>query len=54
MEIYITVINKKKRGHEFEKEQGKVSGRVWKEERKGNDIINQYNYIGQISPNCDM
>lgn len=32
--MHITAITRK-RGHELEKEQGRVYGSVWKEERKG-------------------
>lgn len=32
--MFVTTINEK-RGHEFKRKQGKVYGRIWKEERKG-------------------
>lgn len=38
-DTYITTINAK-RGHEFEREQGRIYGKDWREERKGgNDVI---------------
>lgn len=47
MSIYILykwkTIKKKKRGHEFERDEGGFYGSVWREERKGGNDIISYN-----------
>lgn len=33
--MYLTTINRKKRGYGFEGQKGEVDGRVWREETEG-------------------